>query len=106
MYVHNVKLPARYHAINVGFKSTQIEISNALDDALVEENVSMDNLGPIVLTCPNACIVQECSFCAVYKPVGLCPVLKVGRGARGDTQRSTASKRSLCIEWKLFCPAK
>lgn len=69
MYVHNIKLPTCYHAINVGSKSTHIEISNALNDALVEENVSMDNLGPIVLTCPDACVVKECSLCAVYKPV-------------------------------------
>ena len=69
MHVHNVELPTCYHTINVGSKSTQIEISDALNDALVEKNVSVNDLGPIFLTCPDACIVQECSLCGVLKPI-------------------------------------
>ena len=57
MHVHDVELLTCYHAINVGSKSTQIEISDALNDALVEKNVSMNDFGPIVLTCPDACVV-------------------------------------------------
>lgn len=68
-HVHNVKFPTRYHAINMVFESTQIEISDALNDALVQEHVTMNNLGPIVLACPDACVMQECSLCAVHKPV-------------------------------------
>jgi hypothetical protein len=69
MHVHNVELPTCYHTIYVRSKSRQIEISDALNDALVEKNVSMNDLGPIVLACPDACIVQECSLCAVLKPI-------------------------------------
>jgi hypothetical protein len=57
MHVHDVELPTCYHAINVESKSAQIEISDALNDALVEKNVSMNDLDPIVLTCPDACVV-------------------------------------------------
>jgi hypothetical protein len=57
MHVHDVELPTCHHAINVESKSTKIEISDALNDALVEKNVSMNDLGPIVLTCPDACVV-------------------------------------------------
>ena len=69
MHVHNVELPTCYHAINVRSKGTQIEISDALNDAFVEKNISMNDLSPIVLTCPDACIVQKCSLCAVLKPI-------------------------------------
>jgi hypothetical protein len=32
--------------------------------------------------------------------------VKVSRGTGGDSQSSTAGKRSLGVEWKLFRPAK
>jgi len=32
--------------------------------------------------------------------------MEVGRGARGYSQRSTACKRSLSVEWDLFRAAK
>jgi hypothetical protein len=69
VHVHDVELPTCYHAIDVGSKSVQIEISDASNDALVEKNVSMNDLGPIVPTCPDACVVQECRLCAVLKPI-------------------------------------
>lgn len=69
VHVHDVELATCYHTVKVGSKSTQIEISDALNDALVEKNVSMDDLGAIVLTCPDACVVQECSLCTVLNPI-------------------------------------
>ncbi len=69
MHINNIKLPTGYHSIEVESESTQITIPDALNDPFVDENVSMKDLGPIVLACPDPCVVQECSLCTVYKPV-------------------------------------
>lgn len=69
VHVHDIELPTSYHAISVGSKSIQIEISDALNDALVEKNVSMNDLCPIVPTCPDACVVQKRRLCAGLKPI-------------------------------------
>jgi hypothetical protein len=64
MHVHNVKLSTGHHAIEVEPESAQVNVSNALNDALVNEDISVKDLRPIVFARPYACVVQECGLCA------------------------------------------
>jgi len=55
MHVYDVKLAASCQIINVG--PAQIDDANALDDGLVQEDVSMNDFRSVVPACPDACVV-------------------------------------------------
>jgi len=78
------------------------KMAYALDETLVQQNVSMDNIRAVLPPSPNLCVLDEQGVSgALLEPVGLFACVKVLGRPRLDMELPTASYDGGCMWWWL-----
>lgn len=91
--------PGTFSIYRVGIVNRRSRnLSNGLDNALIQQKVSVYDLGAILLPCPDCCVSNNGGWRPFLKPVRYASFEEIGRRARSRFESGTSHEDLLGIK--------